>query len=526
MSRQEQIARLISSWEQAGRQPSAEQLCADSPELLDDLRQAIARRRAAAIEPTLADDPNASTVRRGPSLNLPPTHIGPYHVIETIGEGGMGTVYKAEQREPLRRTVAIKIIKPGFDSRQIIARFESERQALARMDHPNIARVLDAGMTEGHRPYFVMEFVPGVPVNDFCDENHLTIRERLLVFIEICKAIAHAHNKALIHRDIKARNLLAFMQDGKPAVKVIDFGIAKALTNERLTEQTFNTSRGEVVGTYDSMSPEQVEGSPDIDTRTDVYSLGVLLYELLSGAKPFDYEMLARATDDELKRIVREVEPPKPSDRLTSLGNEATQVASTRKIEARALASELRHELEWIPLMALRKERQRRYESVQQLQEDVERYLTGQALLAGPESRVYRARKALARHRGAVAAAAAIVLLLIAGIATTSWQAVRAIRAEAVAHANEESARKHEAEALQQAAVAQAVNRFQLDMLRSADPDKMLGERVTVLDATRAALKRLDDGELKDQPLIEAAVRDTIGDTFRALSRSEERRVG
>jgi serine/threonine protein kinase len=522
MSRQEQIAQLMSSWEQAGRQLSAEQLCADSPELLDELKNAIARRRAAAIEPTLADDPNASTVARRPTLNLPPTHIGPYHVIETIGEGGKGTVYKAEQREPLRRTVAIKIIKPGFDSRQIIARFESERQALARMDHPNIARVLDAGMTEGYRPYFVMEFVPGVPVTDFCDENHLTIRERLLVFIEICKAIAHAHTKALIHRDIKSRNVLAFMQDGKPAVKVIDVGIAKAMTNERLTEHTFNTSRGEVVGTYDSMSPEQVEGSPDIDTRTDVYSLGVLLYELLSGAKPFDHETLARATDEELKRIVREVEPPKPSEKLTSLGNEATQVATTRKIEARALASELRRELEWIPLMALRKERQRRYESVQQLQEDVERYLCGEALLAGPESKLYRLRKAVIRHRGAVFAAAVIFLVLVAGIAATSWQAIRATRAQKVADANKAVAQEHEAEALQQAARAQAVNRFQLDMLRAADPDKMLGERVTVLDATVAALKRLDDGELKDQPLIEAAVRDTIGDTLRALSRFDQ----
>jgi serine/threonine protein kinase/Tfp pilus assembly protein PilF len=448
-------------------------------------------------------------------LAVVPEHIGRYRVLDVIGEGGMGTVYKAEQREPLRRTVAIKVIKPGFDSRQVIARFESERQALARMDHPNIARVLDAGMTEAHRPYFVMEFVPGVPVTRFCDDNRLTITERLAVFVEICKAISHAHTKALIHRDIKSKNVLAFIQDGKPAVKVIDFGIAKAVTGDRLTDQTFNTSRGEIVGTYDSMSPEQVEGSPDIDTRTDVYSLGVLLYELLSGSKPFDSATLQQASDQEIRRIVREVEPPKPSARLTALGMESQRIATTRRTDTQILAAALREELEWIPLMAMRKERHRRYESVQQLQSDVENYLGGRALLAGPESRAYRLRKAVQRHRGAVIAAAAILLLLIGGIATTTWQAIRARQAQQLA-------RMQQAEALQQAAIAQAVNQFQLDMLRAADPYQRLGEKVTVLEAARAAIKRLDEGQFKDQPLIEAAVRDTIGDTLRALSRYKE----
>jgi serine/threonine protein kinase/Tfp pilus assembly protein PilF len=486
-----------------------EEACAGEPALRRDVQELLEMAPTAGAA---FDEAERHAVLHAEALaTLAPGSIGPYHVLDLIGEGGMGAVYKAEQREPLRRIVAVKLIKPGYDSRQIVARFESERQALARMDHPNIARVLDAGMTDSHRPYFVMEFVPGVPVTQFCDDNRLTLRERLGVFIEICKAIAHAHTKAMIHRDIKSRNVLAFMHDGKPAVKVIDFGIAKAVTGDRLTDHTFSTSLGEVVGTYDSMSPEQVDASPDIDTRTDIYSLGVLLYELLSGSKPFDSATLKQASDQEMRRIVRDVEPATPSARLTELGAESQQIALNRRTDTQLLATALRRELEWIPLMALRKERHRRYESVQQLQADVENYLAGRALLAGPESRVYRIRKALGRHRGVVSAAALIAFLLIAGVAATTWQAFRARRAE-------RAARSERAEALQQAAIAQAVNRFQLDMLRAADPYQMLGEKVTVLDAARAALKRLDEGQLKDQPLVEAAVRDTIGDTLRALS--------
>lgn len=342
-----------------------------------------------------------------PSRSRPDPHpkqIGPYHVLESLGAGGMGEVYKAERRSPMRQTVAIKIIKLGFDSKEVIARFASERQALARMDHPNIAKVLDAGASESGRPYFVMEYVPGEPITEFADENKLAIKDRLLLFAQVCDAIAHAHTKTIIHRDIKSKNVLAWTNDGKPTVKVIDFGIAKALTGDRLTDATFNTDRGQTIGTWENMSPEQAEGSPDIDTRTDVYSLGVLLYELLTGAKPFDHETLAKAADHEIKRIIREVEPPRPSTRLSSLGEGATKIAALRQERLDALTKQLRSELEWIPLKAMRKERDRRYASVRELAEDLDNYLAGKPLLAGPESPAYRVRKFVGRHRSAVIA--------------------------------------------------------------------------------------------------------------------------
>src|SRR4051812_11054813 len=297
----------------------------------------------------------------GPAAKMAdaPKRIGPYHILELLGEGGMGEVYKAEQRTPIRRTVAIKIIKLGFDSREVVARFESERQAMARMDHPHIARVLDVGISDSGRPYFVMEYVPGKPITQFADDNRLAIKDRLLLFMQACEAISHAHTKAIIHRDVKSSNVLAYLQDGRPTVKVIDFGIAKALTGDRLTDATFNTGQGRIIGTYDSMSPEQADGSPDIDTRTDVYSLGVLLYELLAGAKPFDQATLARAADQEIRRIIREVEPARPSTRLTALGATAAKLAEVRQVKVEQLAQALRSELEWIPLMAMRKERQR-----------------------------------------------------------------------------------------------------------------------------------------------------------------------
>ena len=355
-----------------------------------------------------------------------------YRVLELIGRGGMGAVFKAEQRTPIKRLVAIKLVKPGYDTKEVIARFESEKQALARMDHGSVAKVLDAGADDMGRPYFVMEYVPGAAITDFADQNKLPIRKRLELFVDVCEAVSHAHSKAIIHRDIKSSNVLAYFSSGKPVVKVIDFGIAKALTGDRLTDATMNTRHGQLLGTYESMSPEQAEGSPDIDTRTDVYSLGALLYELLTGAAPFDRAMFSKAPDQEIRRIIREVEPPRPSTRVTSLGgDEGTKVATARQEPLSELAAELRTELEWIPLMAMRKSRDRRYATPLELADDVKRYLEDRPLRAGPESKWYVAKKTFRRHRFAIGAAAAVFLSSAVGLVVSTYLLNRTLQAEA-----------------------------------------------------------------------------------------------
>ncbi len=374
--------------------------------------------------------------------------IGPYRILEKLGAGGFGSVYKAEQRQPVQRIVALKIIKLGRDTREVIARFNSERQALARMDHPNIAKVLDAGSTDAGKPYFVMEYVGGLPITRFADANKLSIKDRLRLFKQVCEAITHAHQKAVIHRDIKASNVLAFIHDGKPQVKVIDFGIAKALTGDRLTDLTFNTSQGMMIGTYESMSPEQAEGSPDIDTRTDVYSLGVLLYELLTGAPPFDRQMLANATHDEVCRIIRDVEPPKPSAKMSNMGEERLRLAGLSGSEANSLAMELSRELEWIPLKAMRKERDRRYSSPREMAQDIQNYLDHRPLIAGPESRIYRWKKSLRRNSRLVAAIASVMFVLLLGTIGTTIQSIRAKHAERTARDSETRAIDAEKSAL------------------------------------------------------------------------------
>ena len=384
-----------------------------------------------------------------------PEFIGPYRILGILGEGGMGIVYRGEQRTPINGAVAVKLIKAGFDTKEVIARFESERQALARMDHPHVAKVLEAGADPRGRPYFVMEYVPGRPITEFADEYKLTIRQRLGLFIQVCEAIAHAHSKGLIHRDIKASNVVAYMADGEPSVKVIDFGVAKALTGDRLTDRTQFTEYGQVVGTYDSMSPEQAAGSADIDTRSDVYSLGSLLYELLTGAKPFDDTTLARAADEEKRRIIREVAPPRPSTRVSGLGKEGAAVAAARQEKIESLARDLKSELEWIPLKALRKERDRRYASPLALADDVRNYLEGRPLVAAPESRVYRLRKWAARNRAALATAAAFLSLLLAGFAAYVY-VIRAEQAKTLqALDRAEAAGKEEARQREIAVVAQ-----------------------------------------------------------------------
>jgi eukaryotic-like serine/threonine-protein kinase len=358
----------------------------------------------------------------------PGTRIGPYKLLQQIGEGGMGVVYMAEQEQPVRRRVALKIIKPGMDSAQVIARFEAERQALAMMDHQNIARVLDAGTTPSGRPYFVMELVHGVPITKFCDDNQLTPRQRLELFTPVCQAIQHAHQKGIIHRDVKPSNVLVTLYDDKPVPKVIDFGVSKAI-EQRLTEKTLFTQFGTLVGTFEYMSPEQAEMNAfGVDTRSDVYSLGVLLYELLTGTTPLERERLRRAALDEVVRLIRLEEAPRPSARLSSSGN-LPKIAAARKTEPGRLALLMRGELDWIVMRCLEKDRVRRYETASALARDVERYLHDEAVEACPPSAGYRLHKFARKNRVALTTAAAFAALLILGAGISAWLAVRANQA-------------------------------------------------------------------------------------------------
>ena len=450
-----------------------------------------------------------------------PTEVGPYLILGLIGEGGMGTVYKAEQRAPFRRTVALKLVKLGMDTRQVILRFESERQALALMNHPNVAKVLEAGATEKGRPYFVMEFVPGEPITRFADRYKLTVRQRLELIIQACAGVQHAHQKAIIHRDLKPTNILVTMVDDKPVVKVIDFGMAKAVS-QRLTEQTLFTETGVLVGTPEYMAPEQADSAvEDVDTRTDVYSLGVVLYELLAGALPFDPGSLRGAGYNEIQRIIREVDPPRPSTRLSRLGAGAEEVARLRQTPLDQLQRQLRGELEWIPLKAMHKERARRYASATELAEDVANYLADRPLRAGPESAAYRTRKFLHRHRYVVMAVTVMLLLLFAGAATTAWQAVRATRAQAASRALVEQLQLQKKEVESANKSASAVNEFfTQEVLLAGTPEVMRGRPLSVLEALDNAARRIK-GKFDGSPAVEASVRGTVAQAYLALGRAD-----
>jgi eukaryotic-like serine/threonine-protein kinase len=379
----------------------------------------------------------------------PGTIIGPYKLLEQLGEGGFGIVFMAEQQQPIRRKVALKVLKPGMDTRQVIARFEVERQALALMDHPNIAQVLDAGAADSGRPYFVMELVKGVPITEFCDRNRLAPEARLKLFLDVCHAIQHAHHKGVIHRDIKPTNVLVTLHDGQPVVKVIDFGVAKA-TGQKLTRRTLFTGYGQMVGTPAYMSPEQAEMSGlDIDTRSDVYALGVLLYELLTGTTPLEDQWLYGAGYLELRRLIREEEAPRPSTRLSSLGDAATVLASNRGLDVKRLAQLLACDLDWVVMKALEKDRNRRYDTPRGFAEDIERYLRGEAILARPPSTVYKVKKFAQRNRAAVLTGFVITLALLVGAAVATWQAVVATQAKenALVAAAVEKEAKHWAQA-------------------------------------------------------------------------------
>src|SRR5262245_36236848 len=396
-------------------------------------------RPAAGLGESSESAPPATETAHSAGLESGSVVAGRYKLLELIGEGGFGVVYMAEQTQPLRRKIALKVVKPGMDSHQVVARFEAERQALALMDHPNIAKVLEAGATDRGRPYFVMELVRGIPITKFCDEKRLTARERLGLFVSVCQAVQHAHQKGIIHRDLKPSNVLVTLHDGAPVPKVIDFGVAKAL-GQQLTEKTLFTGFAQMVGTPLYMSPEQAELSGlDADTRTDIYSLGVLLYELLTGTTPLDRDRLSRVGYDELRRIIREEEPPRPSTRMRTRGADAVTVCGSRGSEPRKLSALVRGELDWIVMKCLEKDRNRRYESVGGLVADLQRYLHDEPVLACPPSAMYRFRKLARRNRRTLAMVSALAVAAFVGVGALAVSTAMVWRADQdVRKANEE----------------------------------------------------------------------------------------
>lgn len=475
----------------------------ESPELAEELTKLLEIPNDLTLDDPLPTGVDCKTSTQ--TALADPDRIGPYRILERIGEGGMGVVYLAEQETPIRRRVAIKVIKLGMDTKEVIARFEAERQALAMMDHAGVSRVLDAGVTDSGRPYFVMEFVPGIPVTDYCDRHRLNIRERVELFSGICRAVHHAHQKGIIHRDLKPSNLLVTLQERKPVSKIIDFGVAKA-TNQRLTEHTYFTEHGKLIGTPEYMSPEQAEMTGlNVDTSTDIYSLGVLLYELLTGSLPFDPESLRTSSWDEIHRRLREEDPPPPSVRLKQMDQSAEEAAHERGTVSSSLAKTLHGELDWIVMKAIDKDRTRRYASAAELAQDIKNYVSNEPVLAGPPGTLYRLRKTLAKHKGLVLSATALVAFLAASLLVVAGLYVRAENARDQAVAERDKAER--------------MADFFEKMLGWANPYSLDGRDPTIERMLDNAAEHIASGEIDDQPETAARILLRIGTLYRLLGK-------
>ncbi len=444
-----------------------------------------------------AADPSSFAASLASTVEQVGQWIGPYHLVGVLGEGGMGIVYLAQQEHPIRRQVALKVIKPGMDSRRIIHRFRTEEQTLALLHHPNIAQVLDAGTTDTGRSYFVMEYVDGVPITDYCDRHALTVTDRLSLFQQVCHGIHHAHQKGIVHRDIKPSNVLVCVEQDMAIPKIIDFGIAKAI-NRPVSQQTLFTQENQPVGTPEFMSPEQLEmADRDIDIRSDIYSLGVLLYVLLTGVRPFNWEQLRTGGIDHIRRVIREQDPKTPSTRITRLGPAAAEIASCRRTEVQRLVRRLRRELEWIPLKAMRKERAARYRSAAELADDIDNYLRGRPLLAGPPTTIYRLRKFVRRHRALVAGIAAVLVVSLIGTLVSVTFAIETERAHADAEMVADFLRNDVLASVARAPVGEATVTY-------------------VLDTASVVVSQRFEG----RPLVEASVHETLGATYRSMAES------